>query len=123
MTATTAPLTRKQRALARLYELTERYGRLVWYARSHPPGDPFWGTVPEEIRRGALNCQAQVEEFFPDEVDRLRCPGCGDWNHGFNSGILAAARLMAAYLHPQKTAAEWDQQVADAESEFPELFT
>jgi hypothetical protein len=123
MTATDTKRRRKQSTLERLHALAEKYERLVWYARSHPAGDPFWDTVPAEIKQGALNCQAMVQEQFPDELDLLCCHDCGDWHHGFNSGMLAASRLLLAYLHPQDDPSEWDQQIEDAEAEFPELFT
>jgi hypothetical protein len=113
----------RRRALKRLHQLHEKYEKLVWFSRSHPADDPSWDAVPAEIKRGALNAQARVQELYPDEIDRLRCPGCGDWHHGFNSGMLAATRLLMAYLHPRKKAAAWEQQIEDAEIEFPELDT
>lgn len=123
MNSATIKRRRKQEALERLRAMAEKYERLVWYARSHPADHPFWDTVPAETKQGALNCQAKVQEEFPDELDLLCCPGCGDWHHGFNSGMLAAARLLLAYLHPQDDPEEWDQQIEEAEAEFPELFT
>ncbi|MCT0247669.1 hypothetical protein [Synechococcus sp. CS-205] len=119
MTTTT---NRQQQAIDRLHLLTDKYMQLVWYARSMPTDDPSWEAYPSHIKEGALNSQARVEEHFPDETDSLACPDSGDWEHGFNSGMLAAARLLLAYLHPQADGAEWDQQIEDAEEEFPALY-
>lgn len=120
MTTTT---NRQQQAIDRLHLLTDKYMQLVWYARSWHAGHPSWEAMPSETREGVLDCQARVEEHFPDETDSLACPDSGDWEHGFNSGMLAAARLLLSYLHPQADTAEWDQQIEDAEDGFPELYT
>ena len=90
----------------------EKYEQLVWFARKAPADDPFWDGVPFDIKEGALNSVSRVQEMFPDEVDQLN----GDhsnWEHGFNSGMLAAIRwvLHAAYDSEQ------------AEDFFPELDT
>ena len=128
MTTTTSD-PRTQAALDRLHALTDKYLDLVWYARSHPADHPFWDRVPADIKQGALNSQSKVREHYPDEVDKLRCPGCGDWEHGFNSGVLAATRLLLAYLHDPGIPADpeegwtWDEQIEAAEQEFPELYT
>ncbi len=87
--------------------------KLVWYARKHPADHPFWDKVPADIKEGALNAASQVEEMYPDQCDSLKCAECGDYNHGFNSGVLAALRFV---LH----AAE---DTEAAEEEFPELDT
>ena len=123
MSTATGRDTRTQAALDRLHSLTEKYLDLVWYGRSYPAGHPFWDTVRADIKQGALNSQAKVQERYPDELDALCCPEHGDWQHGFNSGMLAATRLLLAYLHPQEETTAWDEQIADAESEFPELYT
>lgn len=92
----------------------DKYEQLVWFARSHPPADVnYWKTISPTIKEGALNSQSRVEEMFPDEVDQLKCPECSDWNHGFNSGMLAGLRYVL-------TAAE---DPAQAEELFPELYT
>ena len=88
-----------------------KYSDLVWYARSRPKEDTaFWEKVPDHIREGALNAQARVEEAYPFEASALS----DDWNHGFNSGCLAAFR----YVH---TALQED--LGTAEQEFPSLDT
>ena len=109
----TTPDTYQQKSAA-LMKMLDKYELLVWYARKAPTSDPSWDGVPEEIKTGALNAMAQVEEHHPDEVDSLRCPNCGDWAHGFNSGVLAALRWAL-------TAAQ--DGLALADEEFPQLDT
>ena len=91
----------------------DKYDRLVWYARKHPSDHPSWDNVPADIKEGALNVASQVEEMFPDECDSLKCAECGDYEHGFNSGMLAALRyVLHAAADPE-----------EAEECFPELDT
>ena len=88
-----------------------KYSDLVWYARSHPKGDTaYWEKVPDSIREGAFNAQARVQEMYPDEVSALS----DDWNHGFNSGCLAAFRFIQTAIQ---------EDVGTAEEEFPSLDT
>ena len=81
-------------------EMAEKYLDLVWYARSNPATDTeYWSTVPAEIRQGAFEAQSKVEEERHEDVIELR--ECEDnWQHGFNSGCLAAFRLVLSALHP-----------------------
>ena len=90
----------------------DKYDKLVWFARKHPSDHPSWNSVPEDIRTGALNSAARVEEMYPDDVDELHGEH-SDFCHGFNSGMLAALRYV---LH---AASEPEQ----AEEEFPMLDT
>lgn len=91
----------------------EKYESLVWYARKHPADHPFWRTVPADIRKGALDAAARVRELYPDETDALACVERGDFEHGFNSGVLAALRyVLTAATDP-----------AEAEEAWPELDT
>ena len=95
----------------RFSEKERKYCDLVWYARSHPKEDTaYWEKVPDHIREGALNAQARVEKAYPSEVSALS----DDWNHGFNSGCLAAFRYVQTALQ---------QDLATAELEFPDLDT
>lgn len=90
----------------------DKHESLVWYARKHPADHESWNNVPADIKTGALNAAAQVEENYPDEVDRLKSE-TGDWEHGFNSGVLAALRyVLTAAADPE-----------EAEACFPELDT
>ena len=79
-----------------LIQLMEgKYTDLVWYDRKGPSDDEaYWAGVSEDIRTHALNQCSRVEELMPDEVDALKSPETGDWSHGFNSGVLAALRLL-----------------------------
>ena len=98
--------------LEQIGKKADKAERLVWYARKEPSDSPFWNSVPEDIKTGALNAAAQVRELFPDETDALRGES-GDWEHGFNSGVLAALRFV---LH---AAADPEE----AEECFPDLST
>ena len=76
--------------------MEEKYFDLVWHARKSPLEDAeYWSDTPAEIKTAAGNEMAKVEEMFPDEVDVLKCPDCGDWNNGFNSGMLASNELLS----------------------------
>jgi hypothetical protein len=81
-----------------LQSLEEKYFNLVWYARSNPREDKaYWNTVPHDIRRGAFNAQLDVETRFPEDVADLKSEHT-DWQHGFNSGALAAFRFVLTAL-------------------------
>ncbi len=76
---------------AKLVDLEEKYRRLVWYSRTNPE---------EQSER-----MEEISDLYPDEIVKLE--NCeNSWQHGFNSGMLAAARLLRAYALPnnyQKT--------------------
>jgi hypothetical protein len=76
---------------------------LVWYARSDPR---------EMV--GAAG-RKRVEELYPKEAAKLNT-GQGTWQHGFNSGCLAAFRLVLGLA-----GSEADAQ--DARDMFPFLDT
>ena len=63
------------------------YNDLVWYARSNP--DNQLPTVQEERKR--------IERCYPKEIAALNCGG-DNWDHGFNSGCLAAFRYALTLL-------------------------
>ena len=98
--------------LALIAAKEDKFQKLVWFARKHPSDHPFWDTVPADIKQGALNSASRVEEMYPDEVDELHGEH-SDWQHGFNSGMLAALRFV---LHAAEDPDE-------AEECFPELDT
>lgn len=87
---------------------------LVWYARSPRMDDPYWHDVPDDIRKGAWASQMQVEAKYPEEVARLQCQDNGDWEHGFNSGVLAALRFLSSLN------SEGEERATE---DFPELYT
>ena len=67
-------------------ELAEKYRILVWMARSQyevtPPGVEPRNVLDETI------------DEYPEEYNKL-CGPDADWHHGFNSGMLAALRLLS----------------------------
>ena len=95
------------------YRMEGKYFALVWYARSRPRQDTeYWQKVSSSIREGAFNSQERVEAAYPLEVIALE----DDWNHGFNSGCLAAFRYVLSAL-------DKDLGIPVAEEEFPSLDT
>ena len=68
-----------------LTALEKKYFDLVWLARKRPED-----TI-------AADAVARVRLEYPDEVSRLGGEH-GDWEHGFNSGCLAAFRLALGLL-------------------------
>ncbi|MHC4137731.1 MAG: hypothetical protein ACYS0K_22530 [Planctomycetota bacterium] len=84
--------------------MLRKYERLVWFARS----DLNKTDVPDDIAEGRFKAYCDVEVDYPEEVEALGAEH-GDWQHGFNSGVLAALRWML----------EEDRELAD--EEFPEL--
>ena len=65
----------------------KHYNDLVWYARSNP--DNQLPKVQEERKR--------IERCYPKEIAALNCGG-DNWDHGFNSGCLAAFRYALTLL-------------------------
>ena len=96
--------------------MLELHESLVWYARKDPdPNGKMWENVPADIKAGAFE---QLKKMDADEtiqglLERLRDPESGDWNHGFNSGMLAGLRF---FFH---AAADLDEAL----EMFPELDT
>ena len=86
-------------------EMLAKYTRLVWFARADQHK-----TVPEDIAEVRLKEYCAVEVDYPEDVEALRGEH-GDWQHGFNSGIVAALRWIL----------EEDKELAD--EEFPFLDT
>ena len=81
--------------------LEKKYFDLVWYARK-PRDENDEVTVVMmtrdhpttlEIAEGATQQAAKVAKKYPEEVAELNSDD-GDWSHGFNSGMLAALRLV-----------------------------
>ena len=64
-------------------ELMEKYYSLVWYARS----------ISDEPEVAAA--RKEVRDLYPKEIDDLSTESNGDWQHGFNSGMLACLRLLS----------------------------
>lgn len=87
-----------------LEKMEEKYCSLVWYARKRP----------EDFAIKGVEASAKSVEFlYPEEVNELH-NGHSDWQHGFNSGMLAATRFfMEAEVG----------NINDAIDNFPELDT
>ncbi len=72
--------------------MQEKYCDLVWYARSHAKSPEGIASMraegrPEYIVEGAIAAVAKVEARYPAETESI-----SDWDHGYNSGWLAALR-------------------------------
>ena len=104
-------------------EKADKYCQLVWYARSgcrldhHPP----------EIKAKVLKARDRVEGLYPKEITHYNHGG-GDWDHGFNSGCLAAFRYVLTALCERNEIDEFGEEfviggLAEAEEEFPMLDT
>ena len=102
-------------------KLREKYLDLVWYARAPRDGRQKKVTLqaarhrhpdtPEDILQGLLEQAQRIERMYPDEVAKLNDRNADNWDHGFNSGMLAALRLI-----PNSTRIS-----NQAQSEFPML--
>ena len=100
--------------LEQIGQKIDKYETLVWYARKDKdPSSPYWDSVPADIKKGAFDAIAKAEEHYPDDIDDLNNPESGVWEHGFNSGVMAALRY---FIHAAADPAE-------AEEWFPELDT
>ena len=135
-----------------LAHYADKYFDLVWYARKHPQEDAeYWGEVAPDIRKGAFSAMEKVEQKYPDEVAKLngefpkkfnaqnvpeelreqltKAFINTDWEHGFNSGCLAAFRFALTALDRELY---WNEEfeewlpiggIEDAIDLFPELDT
>ena len=93
---------KKEDAKARIAGLEKKYFDLVWIARHKGEKEGLAGAE-------------RVRTMYPEEVARLSGEH-GSWEHGFNSGCLAAFRLVLGLMGTQA-----DAQMA--EEEFPFLDT
>ena len=83
----------------------KKYRDLVWYARKteHDRKDKKISKIIEKM-----------EKQYPDEIEELLFGQNSEWDHGFNSGMLAALRYVMSL---DKDGAEL------ADEEFPMLDT
>lgn len=72
-------------------ELMEKYFDLVWLARSNPE------QLLKEERYEILKTIKDIEAKYPQEVKDLYECDC-NWQHGFNSGMLACLRFLSEYI-------------------------
>lgn len=104
-----------KRAYEAFQEKHEKYEKLVWWARSRDRDDrEYWEENHPGILDGVAESQRKVEKSYPKETALLTEPDRGDWEHGFNSGVLAAIRWLGTAC---------DHGIEEADSEFPELYT
>lgn len=105
-----------------------KYQDLVWYARSKPQDDPYWNKVLWKVQETAFKEQNRIMAMYSREVDALKNPFKSDWEHGFNSGCLAAFRFVLTALDEET----WTDEDGDelpcgglcaAEEFFPSLDT
>ena len=93
-----------------LRAMCEKYHDLVWYARSSPDCYP---DKEDDLRAAVFLNQTAIEAAYPKETGNLGSED-GQWHHGFNSGMLAAARFIGDLL---------DGNLELAREEFPMLDT
>jgi hypothetical protein len=91
----------------RLRELEKKYFDLVWITRNI--------SETPDIRKIFNETSAK----YPGELEKLQNVKTGNWQHGFNSGMLACVRLLFAYTSTHNRQAEIEQ----AEEDFPMLDT
>ena len=72
--------------------LESKYCDLVWYARSSPKHSHI---------EGVLENRKRIEEIYPKEINQL-LHGETDWEHGFNSGMLAGMRYIVDLFENNK---------------------
>lgn len=75
--------------------LLHKYDDLVWYARKPPRDTGYWLEYPEADRKDGYDAMTRVEELYPKETANL-AGAHGNWEHGFNCGMLAALRYVLA---------------------------
>lgn len=76
-------------------QLMEKYFELVWFARSDPQKVKETGS--KELFKTITKKLEEISNKYPREVQAL-CGDSSNWEHGFNSGILAYSRFLAEYL-------------------------
>jgi len=94
----------KQQLINEIKLLEHKYEMLVWYTRK---SEQQIATI-EGVRIAA----DEVTRDYPEEVASLNSPLFGNWQHGFNSGMLAGARFVLDAL---------DTGIEEAYEIFPDL--
>jgi hypothetical protein len=92
----------KKQLLKTIIEKHDKYSDLLWYARS--------GSENESIK-GVKENLDKIETLYPNEVSELQGEN-SDWQHGFNSGVVAIIRYILAIE---------DFGLEHADEEFPML--
>jgi hypothetical protein len=98
---------KKAEIKAKVQEMEGKYLELVWFARN----------AFRPLKDGEKVCPSvfRVMTTYPEECAELSSENSA-WDHGFNSGCLAAFRLMLGLMGTKADA-------EDAEEWFPELDT
>jgi hypothetical protein len=93
---------KKKQLIENVIVKQNKYADLLWYAR----------TSPEHINiKGVKENKDRIEKIYPNEVTKLSSEN-GDWQHGFNSGMVAALRYVLTMD---------DLGLEQADDEFPNL--
>jgi hypothetical protein len=79
-------------------EMEQKYFELVWYARSYK----------NRNLDVVLEHRARIEKLHPNEIAKLNDLDSSDWQHGFNSGMLAGMRYVHSLAYEGKDIAEED---------------
>ena len=86
-----------EQILEEVIKLQDKYCDLVWYARSSPNNDHIKGVKENKER---------IEKSYPTEVDNFLNGRSPDWEHGFNSGMLAGMRYILDLVEDGKEEAD-----------------
>ena len=73
-------------------EWEEKYYHLIWYARSTSKS------------MNIVKLREDVEQRYPEEIEKLINDETGYWQHGFNSGMLACLRLINGVMNNEQYA-------------------
>jgi len=65
------------------------YDRLVWHARKGRLDEREYQRIRQE-----LGNDDAIYQRFRRDARKLSDPNSGNWHHGFNSGVMATARLV-----------------------------
>ena len=96
----------------RISEIIDKYGDLVWFASSDPETYP---TACEPYRAILRKYYKECKALKDDDEN---------WQHGFNSGMLACARLLSMYVgEVDEFLLNRSESIAVGEKEFPCLNT
>ena len=81
--------------------LEDKYCDLVWYARKPIEGvgkiweeNDWFKDLDKETIDSIRKSVKKISEQYPKETHFLSADGMSDWQHGFNSGMLAFTRLL-----------------------------
>lgn len=98
---------RFKKAMEVISQNEDKYFDIVWWTRKNEK------ELLIEQRYDVLASCQKVKEKYPEEVKKIKeCPD--NWQHGFNSGMLACLRLVSMMI---------EQDVDWALEEFPFLDT